>query len=130
MFNVQIEVTKENIEALLITSIEGGSNYWCMYGTSVLPESDKPTSLDDAILNFVMASPDNKVPIYDVEDYEEDEEEDSFLGFVSMETIINGTQKFIQQCPERWASVIEEDYDAEDADVWFQMVVMGKIVYG
>jgi len=32
--------------------------------------------------------------------------------------------------PEHYANAITENYDADTADVWFQLVVMDEVVFG
>ena len=67
---------------------------------------------------------------------EDDEEEDSeeedpnILGYLTKENIIKGTQLMIFKSPEHFFDLLNDNMDATTADVWFQYVVLGEIVYG
>jgi hypothetical protein len=135
MFTVETTVTQEQILGLLVTAMEGGSNYWYNLGSlpMITPETEWD-ALEDTMLTYIYADPNNKIPVFDAEEYcesdeKEGEEAESFLGNISQERIKKGTQEFINNYPEAWARTVEESYDAEDADVWFQLVVMNEVVF-
>ena len=65
------------------------------------------------------------MPVYDVEDEEEK------LGVVSSMSLQEGLEKMSLEYPEHFSRCFEEVvWDAEDADVFFQFITMGEVVYG
>ena len=71
-----------------------------------------------------------EVAVYDLE--EMDEEDIEPLGYLSMETIGKGVQLAMRDYPRQWAQHFPEynDGDGDSADVLFQLMVMGDVVYG
>jgi len=119
-------LTKEDIIDLFVTSLEGGSNYW--YYLKNIPESIKydvkynGTSLSDALGEYVLSG--GEVHFYDIED------ESEFLGSVDMNSILDAINLIKKEHPEVWERILTEEYDADDADVFLQLCVMGEVVFG
>lgn len=130
---------KEDIVNLFVTALEGGSNYW--YKIKHLPkeivykinELGIPTAevIGQHILNG------GYIQFYDVE--EEDNEDDDYqqqysdkdlLGTVDMDAILEGITLVKKDYPEVWENILDEQYDANDADVFLQLCVMGEVVFG
>jgi hypothetical protein len=141
LFKVKVSVTGSMLEGLLITAFEGGSNYWLSLGdTSHVPRKKGSSTAED-IHAFVCGGGENAVQVFDREvigevvgdilgEVIDEDDEDALLGVLSLANYERGTQLLINDYPERWARVVEEAYDAEDADVWLQLVVMGELVFG
>lgn len=117
-------------EDLLTTALEGGSDYWYyLPDLSMVPKGRAPLSV--RIFRAVMYD-DRSVPVTDVNERGTKSESER-LGFITSKRIraalreMSSPQSKYRQVAARIAS---EDYDASDADVWFQFVVMGKVVYG
>lgn len=120
-------LTDERRLDMLTGALEGGSNYWYEIKESA-----------DKIIND--ATPDMKGQPYvdrffkavqlghaiQVHDCENDE----LLGEVTMHAIQEGERLMLAKHPEHWANILNENDDAETADVWFQMVVLKELVYG
>jgi len=70
----------------------------------------------------------HKIAVYDVE---EDEKEEP-LGYLSMDNIGKGLQLAMRDYPKVYAQHFPEynDGDVISADVLFQLMVMGDVVYG
>jgi hypothetical protein len=147
IIETKITITNEAIESMLVTAIEGGSNYWYEFN-----EKD----LNDAILWHKKEIEENRlirnesihyywmdamlqgypkpIPVYDTEelygsiDYEEFEP----IGFLSMKNIKKGLEKASVEYPKRFNQFFPEyeSGDADDADVLFQLVCLGDVVYG
>jgi len=114
-----VEFEPQDIIDVLITALEGGSNYWYQFGDSnegISKFTDK--SLSECVGLSVLEKG-AIVPIYDYED------ENELLGTISKENIERGLKLFIED-----GRCFEPEMDAEDADIFFQFVVMGKIVFG
>ena len=119
---VELNIEDQDIIDVLITALEGGSNYW--YN---LPELDMVKCHQYPNKSFAISEKVGKavleynevIPVYDIED------EDNHLGDISQNNIKRGLQLFINdnRC---WIP----DMDAEQADIFFQFVVMGELIYG
>lgn len=112
-------------EDLLITALEQGSSYWCsLPDLTMVPRG--PDALSIRIYQAVMNGV--NIPIADTEDHEP-------LGVLTKTgieraiTLMSSVSK-ISLIPEAYHRIKSGDWDAADADAWFQFVVMGKIVYG
>ena len=79
--------------------------------------------LVDKIINAVYDH-NVSVDIYDIED------PDEILGTFNLENIKRGEEIMLKEYPKHFANILSENDDAETADVWFQLVVLGEIVYG
>ncbi len=110
-------------EDLLVTALEGGSNYWYQLDF-VKPEIEgikegEPTS----IRIFEAAMIGREFPVFDAETGEK-------LGEISLERMSEGEMTMKEKSPEFYHQARGDDWDAETADVWFQYVVMNEIVFG
>jgi hypothetical protein len=123
-------VSREILENICITALEGGSNYWYYLSEGAIriirnavPKSEEPY-LANAILKAVLDH-NAKVPISDAED------EDEVLGYLSNETLQERIQK-LANSDDIWAleNEINNSGDASSSDVVFQYMVMGEVVFG
>jgi hypothetical protein len=116
-------ITQETKLNLLTGALEGGSNYWYMLGDLNLPESTKGQPTVDRIFDYVQDG--GEVEVYDYED------EDELLGVINKKNIDGAIEKMLGNDAE-WAvgQILKEEDDAATADVWFQFVVMGEVVFG
>jgi hypothetical protein len=99
---------------LFITACEGGSNYWC--------ESVKPMGTTGGRYERMLGG------------FEVVEQEPSSQGIdryrVSPDGIAKGAQDCANKYPKVFTRIIEEQYDASDADVFLQCCTFGEVVYG
>ena len=130
-------ITDQMIEDLLVTALEGGSNYWYyLPDTRMVDESNIEDPLSIRIHKVVLDG--KEVPVTDAETMEfENEEGDEYdepkgdlLGMISKANYERAEELLLDQYPYRLGQILSEDWDAETADVWFQLVVMGEVVYG
>jgi hypothetical protein len=47
-----------------------------------------------------------------------------------MDSLLDAIQKLKDEYPRVYENIIDEEYDAEDADVFFQLAVMGEVTFG
>jgi len=126
-FNVPIEVEACQVADLITTALEGGSNYWCML-RSTNDFKTKPTkhlTYWEALVENLEKGYDFYAPVFDVE------EDNEKLGELTIATIKEGLGLFAKEYTEifvEWEST--DNYDAEVADIAFQLMVMKKVVYG
>ncbi len=60
----------------------------------------------------------------------EDDKNGEVLGELSKANIERGIEILEKDYPDYYSDVLTEDYDAESADIFFQLAVMGEVVYG
>lgn len=127
---VKINISREVLEDVFVTALEGGSNYWYYLPEEsikairkAVPKSEDPY-LSTAILKAILDH-DVVVPINDAE------QEDELIGIISKKTMESRLQ-LLSDSENRWAleSHMREEGDASSADVVFQYLAMGEVVYG
>lgn len=124
-------VSREVLEDIFVTAIEGGSNYWYFLSDSAIAKIRRAVSkeedpyLSTAILKAILDH-DVKVAINDAEDEEE------VIGVISRDTMQSRLQLLADSKENKWALErhLREQGDAGSADVVFQYLTMGEVVYG
>ena len=128
---IKKNVSREVLENVCVTALEGGSNYWCHLSEGakkkirrVVPKNEDPY-LSTAILKAVLDH-NIEVPINDAED------EDEVLGYLSANTLTERMQKLCENEGSKWALMNELNGsgDADSSDVVFQWMVMGECIFG
>lgn len=127
---LEIELSREVLEDIFVTAIEGGSNYWYFLSKDAVKRIRQAVSreqvpyLSVAMLNAVLDHG-VAVPINDVEN------EEDIVGWISIETMQQRLQD-LYNSENRWAIErhINEEGDADSADVVFQYMTMGEAIYG
>lgn len=120
------KITKQDIIDLFVTALEGGSNYWYYLPTipaavrEIKTETGMATS--EAIGEYVLRG--GNIQVNDAE------EEEEVLGTVDMDSLLDAIQKLKDDYPRVYENIIDEEYDAEDADIFFQLATMGEVVFG
>lgn len=141
---------KEDIIDIFVTALEGGSNYW--YEIPFLPprvdaiKREGGLATSEAIGEYILQG--GSIDFHDVEliEYERSNSssgrddvylpptlinpEESFLGRVTMDSILDAVTLVKRDYPDVWNNILDENADADDADVFLQLCVMGDIVYG
>lgn len=128
--NVTIDISRDILESVFVTAIEGGSNYWYHIGdkaVDIIREAvtDKDGKAFSEMLFETVFDHGRVLPIGDIEDMNGET-----IGYLDRETF----QERLQKCSEEngWALRDEtQDYgDASSSDVIFQYLALGKLVYG
>jgi len=128
--NIEKEISRDTLENIFVTALEGGSNYWYAISSktkraireAVSREEDPyfSTALMTAVLDRGIS-----VDIYDAEDNE------TILGTLSLDSIKDGLQKLADSDD---AQILMDELmftgDAVTSDVCFQYMVMGEIIFG
>lgn len=117
----EVEITDQMIEDLIVTAFEGGSNYWMEWEVS---SKRKDVKWDSNNYAKQIVDGDIELDIFDVED------DGDLLGKLNMECIKTGLIKMGESYPVALFNIINESWDANDADIFMQLVVLGDIVYG
>lgn len=125
--SINIPITYDMVENIIVTAIEGGSNYWYSipdhsYDVIKSLEPTQPVSI--GLARAVMT---HRIDI-EIDDIEDDEP----VGTLSYNKIKERLQTAHEDesVMRHLMAFIQEDYDADNADVVFQYLVMGEVVYG
>ena len=124
IINRRLEISDELIEYILCSAFEGGSTYWLMWANIENKKDAKKvacftseyltrTNLKDAKL-IIWTFDDSKIPI-------------------TKKSIIDALQKMDNPkygCTEALGRILDETYDADDADIVVQTACFGEVVYG
>jgi len=124
-------ISKETLEDIFVTAIEGGSNYWYLVEK-------------DAIQKIRNAVPDTSVPFsvalfqavydHDVEVEMNDlENPEDVLGIISKKTMQERLQKSCEvEANIQWAIEAEmnKEGDAVSSDLIFQVITLGEVQFG
>lgn len=112
-------------EDLLITALEGGSNWWYFindYSTKIIALfKTKHNSFSEAAWMAIKSGKTFSIS---------DAETAVFLGNINLESIKKGEKIMKLKHKEHYANAISENWDAETADVWFQLAVMNELRFG
>jgi len=127
---LEIELSREVLEDVFVTALEGGSNYWYFLSEDAIKRIRGAVSrtedpiLSTAILKAVL---DHGIEVA-INDVESEEEE---IGWISKETMQERLQD-LYNSDYRWAleSHMEGNGDSESADIVFQYIVIGEAIYG
>jgi hypothetical protein len=144
------KLKQEDIINLFVTALEGGSNYW--YYVEIPDKANntgEPSS--EEIGKFILNG--GTVSFYDIELMEEifgkigdyyyhiqgdivdeklfaEDKEKALLGRVDMDSILEGISITKEDYPKVWENILLEQYDANDADIFLQLCVMGEVQFG
>jgi hypothetical protein len=119
-----LRIPNEKIKNLIITAIEVGSNYWASLKLPV-NWKEKYDSVEEIPFKG------GEIEVYDCET-------DELLGVFNLATVQTGLQLMAnfedmkgRKVPERhFKNILEDNWDAETADVFLQLSVMTEIVFG
>lgn len=123
-------ISRDVLEDVFVTAIEGGSNYWYFLSDHAIakirravPKEEDPY-LSTAILKAILDH-DVKVEINDADDEEE------VIGVITRGTM-QARLQLLAESELKWAldAHIKENGDAESADIVFQYLAMGEVIYG
>lgn len=124
---IEYEVNQGMIENVIVSALEGGSNYWYFIDVADFEQDLPPKgnlALTERISEAVFKNPSFKMPVYDVED------EDDILGYLSQKNLRRGLELCAKDYPDVFQRFTQDEIDAGDADIIFQLTVMGEITFG
>ena len=137
--NVPITLTKKSVDDTLTTAIEGGSYYWCQMNPNDIETAENwlETQIKEGILkrdksvhykflDAMFQGYKGSIALVDSEDYDE------ILGYLTMKDIKRGLKQVAKERPDIFSQHFPEynNGDSLSADVIFQYIVLGEIVYG
>ena len=137
-FTTEITIKFEDFEHMLISALEGGSNYWYW-----LPEKGDSNAegMADVLKwaedkEFEGLAPSELIARYVWEGgcvrvTEDDAEDEHILLWALNRTNVKRGFKVMQEkYPRHWDDLQRDNADAETADVWFQCALMGEVTFG
>ena len=80
--------------------------------------------MTEKIGEALFSNPKFEMSVYDKEN------QDELLGKVTHESCKKAFKLMNEMYPDNIDNIIEENYDANDADIFFQLATMGKLVFG
>ena len=123
---VKIGIPYQEFAYLIIDALESGSNYWYWLDAKDIPVTEAYPGLSPSERIAKKVWEGGTVPVYDLEN------QDEKLGDLNLE----GIKKQFEESPDReqminaymqcWAG----NGDAGDADIFFQIAVMGEVTFG
>lgn len=128
IMTITINIDKARIYDLLITGIEGGSDYWAQI------EGDYAQAIRDAEKPGVRSA----FGLIDLRDGSEvweggmgehDEERRPPMG-LNDAFLMNGLKVMAKEYPKHFSDFLEENEDAITGDVFMQCVYFGEVIYG
>jgi len=136
-FNLAVRVTDKQVLHLLTDAIDTGhSSYWFTISGYNFPEGVTREDFREGGRLSAPASaggnyfhPDELIPFVG-EIVVTDSESGESLGVLNRETMAKGLRLMAENYPAHWANFWGGRGDAETGDVWLQLAVMGKLIYG
>jgi hypothetical protein len=113
------------LEDTFVTALEGGSNYWVYIDQNTLSKVKKDgVPLSIAIFNAVMDG--MEIEVLDIEG------DGDVLGTLNLKTMADNLNLMMKSevHSQSLFNVMRSDFDANDADVVFQYLVMGEVIFG
>lgn len=129
--DLKLDVSRETLESIFITAIEGGSNYWYYIGEEAVKSINSvcPRASGMAFSERVFTAVHDygiEVALHDIEDINGEP-----IGVLSKDTF----KERLERCANEgamWAlqQEIDEQGDATTSDVVFQYLALNDLVYG
>lgn len=123
MFEIttKVEITDQMVADLVTTAFEGGSNYWIErvdYGFVPTVELESPKYADPAFYQHG-----GELLIVDNDERK--------VWTLTRSAVAKGLQLMAEFKPRRhWQAVLDDNGDAETADVFLQLCLFGEVVFG
>jgi len=120
--STKTQISRETISDLLCTAFEGGSTYWVneLFIMKDAPDSMRPDDFSGYASEHGAYG--GILKIFD------NEAETTYL--LSDTEIQRGLNRMAEDHCHHWMDLINENMDADTADVFLQCCVFGEVVYG
>lgn len=127
--------TFQRISDILVSAFEGGSNYWMANATILVPitktswkDEGEKLGIEGAVARYQV------VPFIQGNGLKIEEQEASSDNpaelVLNIESLTKGLELMSVKHSRHFSDIIEENDDAETADVLVQLAIFGEIVYG
>lgn len=126
---IEFQIDESVLEDVFVTAIEGGSNYWYLLSDDAVRLIRKAVPREEesclSVATFKAVMKGVIVPINDVEN------EEDIIGWIGLDTMADRLSKLATgDNHEHLIAHIEGNWDADSADVVFQYIALGEVVYG
>ena len=111
----KVELTRQDIDDLMVTALEGGINYWCRKAR-VLQCPEEYTYASDVI------SRNGTLELYDIES--------SDKWVLTLESFMKGVKWYCEKYKYTNAEDLMDNHDADTADAIVQYALFNEIVFG
>jgi len=121
-------LTEDDVENMMVGAWEGGSNYWAHVGSKMMNKIYAKTEdmNDEPTVNRVLMAVQRGLPVK-VRDADNPSE---VLGTLTPKSWAKAEKLMVKNHRRHFADIIGENDDATTADVFFQLAVLGDVVYG
>lgn len=125
-------ISEQRRSDLLCSALEGGSNYWYYLPDVTMTDKYRTKGDGDTLVELIMRAvmAGEKIPVTDCNERKFTKDGEHRLGYISLENMDRAEQIMLEKQAAHFADVLEENDDATTGDVWFQLVVMGEVVFG
>jgi hypothetical protein len=135
------DIPLNRIHDLLVSALEGGSNYWYMIENKIKPKGGlsftdpiwKKEREKDRSFVHISEYPFNKGGAIIFSDMEADEDQDGQKNLrLDLTAIERGLQLFAEskEYSHHWADFLKENDDNATGDVFLQFCLFGDVIYG
>lgn len=126
---IEFQIDDSVLEDVFVTAIEGGSNYWYFLSDEAVRLIRKAVPKEEesclSVATFKAVMKGVIVPINDVEN------EEDIIGWIGLDTMADRLSKLATgDNREHLLAHIEGNGDSDSADVVFQYIALGEVVYG
>lgn len=128
---IKTTITREMLENIFVTALEGGSNYWYWINSEdidqafKLCESDSSRFIPSEAIFKSVYDYGMKFPIYDIESID-----DGPIGLLDRDTFQQRLQLCSEEVPWSIQSEISDNGDSHSSDVVFQYLALGSLIFG
>lgn len=142
--NIDITISHQQLEDMLVTALEGGSNYWYRNAGYDIPEERMGEARKQAgscFLGYAAPFCGGKLTLEVIHDdvlprrtssvsYEDVKGGSGETWEIELEDLVYGCQIMAEKYTRHLMDMVNENHDAETADVFLQCCCFGEVIYG
>lgn len=122
---VPVEIDDQFIEDLMVTIIEGGSNYWVDHISINHPDGNKSKTIAGSVWAAGALNKGGEITVF----IKEEGDQYDFLPIaICKKMLVQGIQQWLTRHEKPLEAL--DNYDADDADAIFQYALFQKLVFG
>jgi hypothetical protein len=135
-FNIVASITREDVSGLLVSALEGGSNYWYeIVGEQIPKKSDlfymnEKDRKENKVFSHIQFPLSRGGGLTVVDKCLDEAKHKGKKWTLNLSTIEDGLNTMLKKYPRHFADFLSGDYDAETGDVFLQCCLFGDAVYG
>jgi hypothetical protein len=121
------QIPRQRIADLLIGAFEGGSGYWCRIVGYAAPVRIAVGEINGTVYRHCDYPLTGGAVIVQVTG---DDDEEGDRHTLDGAACIRGLSVMAERYPRHWGNFVNENDDAETADVYLQCCLLGEVIYG